>query len=894
MSVSLLLTLALVGSPGGTPQGGLPARSEIVRAVRIEAEQAERLRAFVGLKPGDPLDREQVRRAVELIVATGRFADVPVELVHQPGGAGVTVVFRPRPAPLLVAVRVEGDRVLSPKAVAQAARLRPREALWPARLDRAARDVALALARRGYLEAFVDRDSVRVRGGADAVFRVRAGPQVHLGSIAIRGWRGLPAPVLEPLRELRAGDIYRKQTADTAAERTKRNLVDAGYWRARVEPRETYDPGRGLMQLAFEVDAGPRLRVETRGAAVPQGLLAAVRGLIKDGAVSQDALATGTERIETHLRKTGYRDALVRVTLEASESGEKVVYDLQPGARAIAASVELRGADPILLRGLRTRAGRPIQDAVLEGDRRLLLTRLAERGHFEARVESDVPDGGGALPVVFLATPGPRALVKEVTVEGPALPSPAEEGRLVELPLRPGQPYRLVDLARSRELLTSAWRRAGYLDAVVHPEVAMSAGRDEARIRLVVEPGVRTLVDHVVLAGLGRTDPRAVGREMVLRPGQPFSFERVLESQRRLTSLGIFERVSISELDPVSERRDVVVNVQEAPATTVFWGVGYSEQDRLRGSVELALRNLGGLARTASLFARGSFRGSRFQLNLREPWLFGKKLDSFLTGFWEEESRTTFGYNRRGGIFQVGRTFDPRTSLILRYLLQDTNVYDVKVPIDEIDRQYRTYTVSGPSASVVFDTRDDPLEPKRGLFLSADLQLSLAALGGESFLRGFLQATGVRSLRSDLVFVLSGRLGLANAFDSTSALLPLPERFFAGGDFGPRGFPVDGVGPQVLASNGGLYPIGGNALLLGGAEMRYNLTRAFQLASFLDVGNVYVEPGEIDVGSLRRSAGVGLRYRTPIGPIRLDWGYVLDHREGESRSHFHLTIGHAF
>jgi outer membrane translocation and assembly module TamA len=99
----------------------------------------------------------------------------------------------------------------------------------------------------------------------------------------------------------------------------------------------------------------------------------------------------------------------------------------------------------------------------------------------------------------------------------------------------------------------------------------------------------------------------------------------------------------------------------------------------------------------------------------------------------------------------------------------------------------------------------------------------------------------------------------------------------------------------VVADNGERYATGGNALVLGGAELRYNLTRAVQLASFLDLGNVFVQGRDIDLGQLRRSAGLGLRYRTPIGPIRLDWGYVLDPQPGdESRSRFHLTIGHAF
>ncbi len=266
-----------------------------------------------------------------------------------------------------------------------------------------------------------------------------------------------------------------------------------------------------------------------------------------------------------------------------------------------------------------------------------------------------------------------------------------------------------------------------------------------------------------------------------------------------------------------------------------------------------------------------------------------------MTVFWEEEARSHFDYNRRGGTLQVGRTLDARTSLILRYLVQDTLVYDQQVPIDEIDRQYRTYAVSGPSASIVFDSRDDPLEPTRGLFLGADAQLSLGMLGGESFLRGYLQAASVHRLRSDLVLVVSGRVGLAGSLAQGTPDLPLPERFFAGGDYGPRGFAVDAVGPQLPASSGpDHYPRGGNALVLSGGELRYNVTRAFQLAGFLDVGNVYEQVDLIALGTIRRSVGLGVRYRTPIGPVRLDWGYVLDHRKDEARSRFHFTVGHAF
>ena len=246
---------------------------------------------------------------------------------------------------------------------------------------------------------------------------------------------------------------------------------------------------------------------------------------------------------------------------------------------------------------------------------------------------------------------------------------------------------------------------------------------------------------------------------------------------------------------------------------------------------------------------------------------------------------------------QTGRTLDARTSLILRYLYQDTNVFNIEVPIDELDRQYRTYAVSGPSASVIFDTRDDPLEPKRGLFLGADLQLSLEALGGVSYLRGFFQATSVRRLRADLVFVLSARARPRRAPSAASRRsCRCPSASSPAATTAPAGFPVDGVGPKLVGTDGQLYPTGGNALAArrGGAALQPHarlpareLPRHRQRLSRRRATSPSPQ--------LRWSAGLGLRYRTPIGPVRLDWGYVLDPQPGdEERSHFHLSIGHAF
>ena len=178
---------------------------------------------------------------------------------------------------------------------------------------------------------------------------------------------------------------------------------------------------------------------------------------------------------------------------------------------------------------------------------------------------------------------------------------------------------------------------------------------------LRVVPGAPTTVDHVVITGLESTRDVVVRRELAVKEGEPLALDRVLESQRRLGALGLFDRVTITEMDPDSpQRRSVVVRAEEAPLTSVSYGVGYAEQDYLRGSVEVTRRNLFGMDRRLSAFARASFRGFRMLGTFREPYLLGRKQELFFTAFREEEDREAFSYMRTGVTLQTARNLTPQ------------------------------------------------------------------------------------------------------------------------------------------------------------------------------------------------------------------------------------------
>jgi outer membrane protein assembly complex protein YaeT len=883
--------LALLLAPAGALPW--PAEGARVSSVTVEAPpaEAERLLGFVELGPGQPYRADAVRHAVELMHATGEYEDVWVEA--ECGAGGLALVFRLARAPLFASAAAEGDGVLDADDLRRLSRLRAREPLWPARLTRAAADVRQALASDGYPEARVTAAARPSADGADAVFTVEAGPRARVAGARVVFPGGPPALVarLAARADPPQGEVFRPEKAEAAAVRMRQDLLERGYWRGEVEAQAAREPGQPAVSLAFLVDAGPPMALEFRGWEPPRALAREIGGLLRESGLQADVREQGAERIESALLAEGHREARVSAGEEPRAEGAALVYEVEPGPAARVGSVRLAGDEEDLSYvPLATRVGLPIEDRALAADARALQRALEDRGHAEARVEAEVPEGGGDLPVVFRLRPGPRRVVASLSVESAAkLPAdtPARE-----LSLQPGRPYRLRDLARDRDTLLAAYRDAGYPQVEVTPEVAY-AEDGQARVTLRVAPGPQVRVDHVVIAGLRGTREEVVRRELLVKEGEPLGLERVLESQRRLSALGIFERVSLAEMDPeTSGERSVVVVAEEAPRTTVAYGVGYAERDLLRGSVEVTRRNLFGLDRSLSAFVRYSFRGSRLLATFREPWLLGRRQEFFATVFREEEDRTSFDFVRGGALVQTVRQRGP-WSLIARYTYQLTDTFNIDNP-DDVSREFTNSTVAGPSASVVNDTRDDPLDPHRGRFASADVQLSHAVLGGDNFVKGFLQATTYQRLAARVVLALSGRIGLARTFGESPLFLPRPDRFYAGGDYSLRGFALDTVGPLAAGASGELVPVGGNAVLLGGAELRVDTGRYFSLAAFTDAGNVYPLASDLELGDLRYTAGLGLRYRSALGPLRVDWGRKLNRRSGESAYRFHFALGYAF
>ena len=318
------------------------------------------------------------------------------------------------------------------------------------------------------------------------------------------------------------------------------------------------------------------------------------------------------------------------------------------------------------------------------------------------------------------------------------------------------------------------------------------------------------------------------------------------------------------------------------------------------------------------------FNEYRVLLNYREPRAFRQTGDLIVSGFIEQAIRPSFDLFTRGVNAELQRPIGLTMTGSVGYTYGRTRVTNAQLQEEDIplvDRLFPEVTLSTFSSGLVRDTRDDPLDPTSGSLVGVDGEVALRLLGSEvGFAKTTFQGFLYRQLPADLVFAAGARLGLARGFKLTFPLvlptyavndagflvqqegqdvkdLPASERFFAGGATTVRGFALDRLGDDPTIDENG-FPTGGNAMIVLTSELRVPVAGALQVVGFLDAGNVFDRVGNLSLGRIRGSAGFGIRYRSPVGPIRVDLGFKMDRREfageRERLTALHVGIGQAF
>jgi len=740
--------------------------------------------------------------------------------------------------------------------------------------------------RRNYRRAdvdFLNHTYDPATKGVTLRYRVIVGPRVHvtvegIDRGAVRRW--LP---------FGRNQEYSEDAVDQAADNIVQGLQQRGHYAASVDTESTLESN--VWTTTFHVRAGPRYRLA-------------------------DVTFSGN------------------IVVPEKELHRNVATTSRGGFKRILSSL------------LRRPTG--VTREQISDDRDALESFYRLQGFSEATVATPVVnlnDAAGTMTVDFPVNEGPQTLIASVRTEG------VDEGHHPNVPrtqLAEGEPLNPQLLHEDVVALQSYYANAGHTEVQVTPRVDVTEDKTRATVTYVVAEGPQIDVGEVTVRGNTYTDRDVVLRRADLDPGDPFSYTRMLEAQQELYRLGIFQRVEIQPEQAgtsVSER-DVAIQVEEGKNLTLSGSVGLrleravdegsGTEAQERVAVSAAHRNLFGTGRYLGLEIVASSVEQEAFLTFREPFISRWNVPLQFQIFRSDDSTRTGTRIRQSGLsIEASKVARQRTRWSARYeyKISECDERSVlckdigdQVPVEDIDPALLNIQISSITPTFFWDTRDDIIDPHRGFFTSASVEYAFEfASATAKFMKEYAQGAWYYPITDRTVFAVSGRVGLIQPYGGQDdSDVPLSERFTAGGEVTHRGYALDRLGDLCLNEDGSvlgdepgeerceatLYrkvtvnadgtvsfgpvlPRGGSGLLLLNAEYRFPLVSTLGGAVFVDAGNVY-KSHRINFNNLKYGVGVGFRYLSPVGPVRVDVAYPLSRRWYEDGFQYFITLGYAF
>ena len=929
-----------------------------VTAVSVQSDgrtlSDSRVVSVVETAVGHALSMRDVRESVVHLFSLGQYEDVRVHASLS--GAGVALVYEVVPMNLFQAVTFAGANEPGINEGRLRRMLVERFGQTPSvsRAPDMALAVELALHDNGYLRARVTPHATGrpAQGRMALTLAVVVGPRAHLGAVTVEGMPDVATAELRSRLEIGAGLPYEPERLVGRIDRYVAELRKRGYYEARLSMVPSFSEDGRTVDVRLTASQGQLVRIVFGGDPVPADRRDELVPVAREGSADEDLLEDSSNRIEEFFRTQGYRDASAPFSRDSTGAELVVTFTVRKGAQYRVESVEVIGASAIatdeIASKLRVRAGQPFSAAVLDADVRQIEGFYRLRGFTTARAEAVTEPAGAAGQHVGVAlrievTENTQMMVNSVSIEGNQSVPEAELREL--LSLVPGRPFSAAALALDRDAVELQYANLGYQAVAVEARPGLSADAKRADVVLVIREGARFFVDHVLISGNRRTKTAAIERELRLKAGDPLGLEAISESQRQLAALGLFRRAHITQLGRSSETtRDVLVTLEEAPLTTVGYGGGFEVRRRVvpsaedptvasekiefapRASFEVGRRNLFGTNRSVNMFSSASlhprdtpgttsagapvtgdgylFPDYRVVGQFRQARFRGSNVDFRVIGTAEQQIRSSFDFSRRSVAADLSVRLPSSLSVSGGYQIQRTRVFNQTADVSQqadIDRLFPKVRLSSFLGSIARDTRNDPVEPSTGHFLSANGQFAARVIGSEvGFVKTFLTAQTFKALGARrIIFAASARLGAASGFAKIDEL-PASERFFAGGDTTHRGFALARLGVRHSPPreedtiDAGGFPLGGNGLLLFNGELRMPVKGGVKVVSFADLGNVFKTASDVSFSELRPGLGVGFRYKSPVGPLRFDIGLKVPRRADESRTAWSITFGEAF
>lgn len=916
----------------------------------IDADQAviDHLHELVLQKVNEPLDSRKVKVSIQQLFATGRFSNLQVEAEQRPD-AQVSLVFIAQQNYFVGQMTLDGvQNRPSATQLLDSSKLNLGALFSPEKLNESIDQMKAVMADNGYYKARIAVEQVQ-RPETQQIelhFHVVRGPAARVGQVVIKGAPGYTPDQVREIAHLHPGDAVSSERLTRALQHLRKAFQKQHRLEAQISvSQRVYHAGSNTLDYVLDVVRGPTVDIVVEGAGISHGRLTKLIPVYEENAVDDDLLNEGRRNLLNYFEADGYFDAQVEVRRQPDPQEDllRVVYDVNRGARHKLTTLVIRGnkyfpADDIRERmqvqsaGLFLSHGR-FSPGMLTRDVQTIVNLYRDNGFEQVKVTPDVQDdyqGEQNRMAVFIdVVEGPQTLVGSLTLNG--IKSLPEDQIRSLLTIMEGQPFSQTNLAQDRDSVLNFYFNNGFPD--VQFEVASKpadGNPNRMDVTYTIKEGERVLVDRVLTSGLHYTQPWVVSRDMRIHRGDPLSQENMYLSQTGFYDLGIFNEVDMAVQNPEGRSRykDVLFQFQEAKRWTFNYGLGIEIQSGSSGGSQDPAGHTEVSPRVSFDVNRINFRGRDHTLTLHSHvgrlqqrglisydaprWFNIRNLRLTFTTLYDNSLNVkTFTSQRFEESVQAVQTVtrraggQPISSLIWSLNYRRVRASDLRITPEQIPLLSQPVRVGMPGLTYIRDKRDDPIDAHKGNYTIFDSGYAASALGSEaSFGRMLVQNATYQPFgrRNKYVFARSTRIGIEEPTGNTT-LIPLPERFFAGGGSTLRGFGLNQAGPRDLDTG---FPIGGGAMFVNNLEMRFPPVTLplFQdnisFVAFHDFGNVFeratdmfnsfltwkqpnraqcrltTPEAQCSFNYMSHAVGGGVRYRTPIGPVRVDIGYNLN------------------
>lgn len=729
----------------------------------------------------------------------------------------------------------------------------------------------------------------------------------RVGKVYLSGNREVSNRRLNEVLIIEEWDELNLKAVERQALAIKEFYRKKGYYQGEVSFRVQRPPEKKNVDIEYIIQEGERAPVSSiilagNKAFPDQQILK--RLALKVGAFyDEEKILAAVKGLERFYRKSGYpgarTDFQARYLPERNEIEVTVnIEEGEPlGKKVKVEKITFTGNSVISSKILRKQmlTGRVFSEDTLAEDIDAIEFLYKKNGYLSARVAEKVVtfnEEGTRVSIDLVIIEGTQTIISGLEMKGNILFT--NDGLFKETGLKIGGHFDPWVAEDEVLRITSLYFQKGYIYARVSYKKDFTEDKSSIVLRYNVSEGIPVRVGKIVIQGNDFTNEEVVRRELLIEQGDAYNPEQVFKSQQRVSRLGYLGSVRIVPVEEavVEEEKDLLLSVKERKAGAIEFGAGYGTEERFRGFAELSHRNLFGTGASARLRGDISSLENTYLLGIKKPWLLDLPVDGRFSLVDQTMRRTSYSLEKYAAIAGLDKDLSDFVKGSLQYEYEISRLFDVDQGAVVAAEDSGTLKIGTISPIIIRDSRDNLFNPRTGSVNSFKLDYSSGiATGSEvEFVRYILQSSWYIPFSKRVVWGLSARGGWADAYGKT-ADIPISKRFFLGGRTTVRGFELDSIGPK--GSDGS--PTGGDAYLNLNSEVRFPIYRSFGGLIFADAGSVWLKKNEtINIHDLRSSAGAGVRYMTPIGPLSFDVGWKLDQKPGESAWEWHFTIGNVF